>query len=248
MPTDVPTDAPGPTPDAQAEARRVRLPVLMYHYVEPWPLDSGKLRQGLTVWPDDFAAQMAYLHANHYVTVSLYDLIDALARGTPLPDKAVVITFDDGYRSVFDIVAPILQPYGFTATVFVITQLMDEGFPQYLTWAEAESLYALGWKIEPHTKTHEQLAGRDRAFQLYQMLGSAQTVEAHIGRPPRFMAYPSGEFDELTLELANEIHLWGAVTTGFGQMHRWSSRYQLQRVRVSGLGTLDEFVGALEAP
>jgi peptidoglycan/xylan/chitin deacetylase (PgdA/CDA1 family) len=188
---------------------------------------------------------MAYLHAQGYVTVSLYDVVEALATGKPLPEKPVVLTFDDGYRTLMDFAVPVLDQYGYTGTVFVITQLMDEGFPQYLTWEQAEALYAQGWMIEPHTKTHDQLAGRGREFQLYQMLGSILTVEAHIGRTPRFMGYPSGEYDDLSVELAKELHLWGAVTVNFGRVHSSRSLHTLARVRVTGTGTLEEFVAAL---
>jgi peptidoglycan/xylan/chitin deacetylase (PgdA/CDA1 family) len=241
----VPSPTAGPTPDADALFRLVELPVLMYHYVEPWPPGPDELRQGLTVKPEDFAAQMAYLHANGYVTVSLYDLVDALAVGKALPEKAVVLTFDDGYRTLMDFAVPVLEQYGYTGTVFVVTQLMDEGFPQYLTWAQAETLAAKGWMIEPHTKTHDQLAGRGREFQLYQMLGSLQTVEAHIGRAPRFFAYPSGQYDDLSVQIAKELHLWGAVTVNYGREHNLNELHTLGRVRVSGTGTLEEFVAAL---
>jgi len=158
----------------------------------------------------------------------------------------VVLTFDDGYRTLMDYVAPVLRPLGYTGTVFVITQLMDEGRPQYLSWAEAESLYAEGWKIEPHTKTHDGLAGRERDFQLYQMLGSLQTVEAHIGTTPRFFAYPAGQYDELSVTLAREMNLWGAVTVEAGRNHSYAERYTWRRVRVSGLASLGEFITALE--
>jgi hypothetical protein len=101
--------------------------------------------------------------------------------------------------------------------------------------------------IEPHTKTHDQLAGRGRDFQLYQMLGSLQTVEAELGRTPRFLAYPSGEYDDLSVELAKELHLWGAVTVGYGRVHHISHLYTMPRVRVSGTETLAEFAAALGA-
>lgn len=238
---------PPPTPDAQAATRQVRLPILMYHYVEPWPKGANLLRKALTVQPADFAAQMAYLHSQGYVTVSLYDLMAALAMGRPLPPRAVVLTFDDGYRTLMDYAAPALLPYGYTGTVFVITQLMDENFAQYLTWPQAEALYAAGWKIEPHTKTHPMLAGRDRAYQLYEMLGSVQTVEAHIGVAPRFFAYPYGKWDALTIDLVKQLHLWAAVTEIPGSMHDYPDRYTLHRVRINGTMTLQDFIGAIKA-
>ncbi len=235
-----------PTPDAEAQNRVIRLPILMYHYVEPWPADAGEMRRGLTVRPEDFAAQMQYLHEHGYLAVSLYDLAYALALGQPLPERAVVLTFDDGYRSLMDYAAPTLKTYGYTGTVFVITELMDREFERYLTWPQAESLYAQGWKIEPHTKTHAELAGQNRDFQVYQMLGSAQTVQAHIGAMPRFFAYPAGKYDDLTVQLGREMNLWGAVTVEFGRVHSLASLYTLKRVRVDGRGTLGDFVNGVE--
>jgi peptidoglycan/xylan/chitin deacetylase (PgdA/CDA1 family) len=224
----------------------VRLPILMYHYVEPWPADANDFRKNLTVRPEDFAVQMQYLHDHGYVTVNLYDLVYALTLGWPLPEKAVVLTFDDGYRGLMEYALPVLEPYGYTGTVFVITELMDKGLEQYLTWPQAEALYARGWKIEPHTKTHAYLAGRDRDFQLYEMLGSVQTVEAHLGVMPRFFNYPAGKYDDVTLQLAEEMHLWGAVAVSPGRTHTLDSLYRLKRVRVGGQNTVEDFVKGLE--
>jgi len=236
-----------PTPDAQALNRQVELPILMYHYVEPWPADAGELRQNLTVQPADFTAEMAYLHAQGYVTVSLYDLMAALTLGQTLPPRAVVLTFDDGYRSLVDYAAPAMKPFGYTGTVFVVTQLMDENFAQYLTWPQAEALYKTGWKIEPHTKTHALLAGTDRAYQLYEMLGSMQTVQGHIGVMPRFFAYPYGKWDDTTLALERELNLWAAVTELPGAIHDFNDRFELHRVRINGTITLADFIQTIKA-
>ncbi len=240
------TARPLPTPDAEARNRRVRLPILMYHYIEPWPARANAIRKNLTVRPNDFAAQMAYLHERGYTALSPYDLMDALALGKVLPERAVVLTFDDGYRSLMDYAVPEMNRYGFAGTVFVVTELMDREFDAYLTWSQAEALYTQGWKIEPHTKTHDELAGQSRDFQLYQMLGSMQTVEAHIGIVPRFFAYPVGKYDAVTLQLARELNLWGAVTTAPGRWHTLADQYTLSRVRIDGQGTLDNFVAGLE--
>jgi len=244
--TPAPTATPWPTPDADAVNRHVRLPILMYHYIEPWPADADTLRKNLTVRPEDFASQMQYLHDHGYQTVSLYDLTYALALGWPLPEKAVVLTFDDGYRDLVQYAAPVMKQYNYTGTVFVITEFMDRKSDAYLTWPQAEELYRAGWKIEPHTKTHEQLAGRDRDFQLYQMLGSVQTVQAHIGVQPRFFNYPSGKYDDLSIQLAREMNLWGAVTVEFGRVHSLASAYTLGRVRIDGQSSLTQFIAGLE--
>jgi peptidoglycan/xylan/chitin deacetylase (PgdA/CDA1 family) len=235
-----------PTPDSATQNRRVRLPILMYHYVEPWPANADKFRQALTVTPEDFAAQMQYLADHGYVTVSLYDLTEALTLGRPLPEKAVVLTFDDGYRGLLDYALPVMEPLGFTGTVFVITEFADRELPGYLTWPHLKDLAARGWRIEPHGKTHLTLAGRDRDTQVYQMLGAIETIEANLGARPRFFCYPVGKYDDLTLRLAEEMHLWGAVTTGGGRTHSFTGRYTWDRMRIDGRGLLADFVSALE--
>lgn len=235
-----------PTPDGDARSRLVRLSILMYHYVEPWPPNADEARKSLTVRPEDFALQMQYLAENGYTTVSLYDLVDALALGRALPERAVVLTFDDGYRGLMDYALPVTQRYGFTGTVFVITDFSDYDLPAYLNWTQIKQLYALGWRIEPHTKTHLTLASRTRDKQVYEMLGSIETIEANLGVRPRFFCYPVGKYDELTVQLAYEMNLWGGVTTHGGRLHTYDNRFTWSRMRVDGRGSLKDFIYAVE--
>lgn len=234
------------TPDANAQTRHVRLPILMYHYVEPWPGAADEVRKSLTVPPEAFATHMQYLADQGYVTVSLYDLLEALSNEKPLPPKAVVLTFDDGYRSLMDYALPVMQRYGFTGTVFVATELSDRELPAYLTWSQIKRLFTLGWRVEPITKTHTALGGQSRDKQVYEMLGSIETVEANLGVRPRFFAYPMGRYDDVTLQLAREMHLWGAVTTSGGRLHAYDDRFTWSRMRVDGRGTLTDFINAVE--
>ncbi|MBL8045093.1 MAG: polysaccharide deacetylase family protein [Anaerolineales bacterium] len=240
------TPTPQATPDANAAGRRVRVPILMYHYVEPWPANADLIRKGLTVQPADFAAQMQYLAEQGYTAISLYAVLEALAAGKALPAKPMVLTFDDGYRELINYAAPVMEPLGFEGTVFVITELADRELPAYLTWPQLQKLHAQGWQIEPHTKTHAQLLGANRDKQLYEILGSIQSIEANIGVRPRFLCYPAGKYDALTLQLVRELNLWGAVTTRPGRQHQFSDRFTWTRVRVDGRGALQDFINALE--
>ncbi len=249
-PVDVPTATPGPiyqpTPDAQVGRRDAVLPILTYHYVEPWPAEASPLRQGLTVKPEEFAAQMAYLAEHGYTTISLYDLVDALATGRALPDRAVILTFDDGYTGLFDYAVPVMQGFNQTGTVFVITEFVDQARPEYLSWPELRFMSSLGWSVEPHTKTHLGLEGMSYQRQLYEMLGSIETVEANIGARPRFFNYPSGSYDQTTLDLAPQLGLWGGVTTRGGWYHRYDDRYTMTRLRVTGNTDLIHFIEMVE--
>ena len=108
---------------------------------------------------------MRYLLDRGHVTVSLYDLVAALRTGQPLPPRAVVLTFDGGHRSLLRYALPVMEAYGFTGNIFAITKGIDDGQALYLTWDQARDLYDQGWKIEPHTRTHLQLAGRSLTVQ-----------------------------------------------------------------------------------
>lgn len=236
------------TPNAQTANRQVTVPILMYHYVEPLPPAADAIRQGLTVQPAAFAAQMAYLHANGYQTVSLYEVVDALAGHHTLPPKPVMLTFDDGYRPLMDFALPEMERYGFVGTVFVISEFMDREFAEYLTWEQARALHAAGWSVESHTKTHDRLEGRDFNFQLYQLLGSAQTIEANIGQRPRFLCYPAGRFDDLSVQVADQTGYWAAVTTRQGRTHTHANRFTLTRLRVDGNASLTDFANLVYLP
>lgn len=238
-PTPTPTPTPWPTPDGVI--RQVRVPILMYHHIALPPPGADAIERDLSVSPQNFEAQLQWLAQNGYTSIRLYDLVYALAQGRPLPEKPVIFTFDDGYRDAYENAFPLLQKYGFTGTFFVLTEFMDQNLPQYLSWSQAEEMSAAGMDIEPHTKTHPDLRWRDRDFLIWQILGSAQTVEAHTGRFPRFFAYPSGHYDANVLQIVREIGLWGALTTQQGTIHTSDVLYELKRVRIRHSDTLETF-------
>jgi peptidoglycan/xylan/chitin deacetylase (PgdA/CDA1 family) len=206
----------------------------MYHYLSEPPEDADVYRLGLSTTPAEFESHLAFLRAEGYTSIDLYHLLDALTWGRPLPSRPIIITFDDGYRDNYDNAFPLLLEYGFTATFFVLTEPIDAGSERYLTWRQVEQMAAAGMGFEPHTKNHPDLRQKSKAFLVWEILGCAQTLEARLGRYPRFLAYPSGVYDDRVIEFLHEIHFWGAVTTRFGADHTWEGRFELRRVRISG--------------
>ncbi len=214
--------------------RQVRAPILMYHYVSPLPEDADAIREGLTVEVETFAAHIAYLDEAGYTPVSLYALYDALLTGAPLPEKPVILTFDDGHLDHYTNVFPILQEYGFTATFFIITARADANDPEYMTWEQINEMAQAGMSMEPHTKNHLALYERGHDFLVYEMLGSIESLKAHTGRMTRMFSYPAGRYDETTLQVAEELAIWQAVTTLPGMDHTTDALLELRRVRVNG--------------
>lgn len=244
-PTATNTPLPLPTP-SEVFSWTLKVPILMYHYISIPPEDADKYRIGLSVAPEDFRQQMAYLAENGFSTITFEDLSRAIVDKQVLPDKPVIITIDDGYRDNYENAFPVLQEYGLTATIFLLTDPIDQGNPNYLTWAMIEEMAAAGIQFGPHTKTHPDLRGLSRAKLIWQILGSQETVAAHVGYMPRYFAYPSGQYDENTIAILKELNFWGAVTTLGGKWHGFNDRFEWTRVRVHNYTSLPEFIDLVD--
>ena len=219
---------------ADGTLRRLRLPILMYHYISPIPPEADNYRRELTVEPELFAAHMAYLAENGYTTVTLLDLYHALVTGMALPAKPIILTFDDGYRDHYEYALPILLEYGFRATFFIIAGYVDEGYPAHLTWAQVVAMDAGGMDMESHSKYHRDLRGKTFDFLVYEMLGSYETLEAKLGEPPQAFSYPSGFYDEDAVSVLASTPYRFAVTTESGSWHTTDDLLTLKRLRVYG--------------
>ena len=236
-PSATPTATPLPTPDGVA--REVRVPILMYHHLSEPPAGSDRYRRDLSVSPALFEQHLAYLHDEGYQSITLYDLVNALARGAALPPKPVILTFDDGYRDNYTNAFPLLKQYGFTATFFVLTDVTYQGLPDYLTWDEMREMTAGGMDIECHARVHEDLTDNDDARLVWQVLGCREAIEQETGRRPRFVAYPSGIYDARVAAFFASDQYWGAVSTQQGAVHRSDALFALKRLRVRNTTTLD---------
>lgn len=219
----------------------------MYHYISEPPADADKYRIDLSVAPDDFREQMAYLAENGYSTITFEDLSRAIADKQDLPDKPVIITIDDGYRDNYENGFPIMQEYGITATIFLVTDPIDQGNPNYMTWAMVEEMAAAGIQFGPHSKNHPDLRGYGRDALIWQIQGSRETVAAHVGEMPLYFAYPGGTYDENTVAILHELGFWGAVTTMGGKWHGFDDRFEWTRLRVHNYTVLPEFIDLVDS-
>lgn len=234
------------TAGADSTRRRIRVPILMYHYISVPPPDADIYRLDLSVTPDQFANQLRWLRDNGFTTISLDDLYAALTGGARLPERPVILTFDDGYADAYDYAFPLLREYDMIGTFFVVTEWLDRARTGYLTWEQARAMAADGMSIQSHSRTHLDLTdGCDHDCLVYQLLGSVESIEAQTGTRPRFFCYPSGRYDEAVLELLPQVGLLAAVTTHAGTLHVNDGLLELKRVRVRGSTGLDTFAWML---
>jgi peptidoglycan/xylan/chitin deacetylase (PgdA/CDA1 family) len=232
-----------PTPDGNV--RSAYVPILMYHYLSVPPADADAIRLDLSVTPDLFSAQLDAMQQAGYTTISLYALLDNLTNGTPLPDKPVIITFDDGYRDAYTDALPILRAHGMTATFFIVPDFIDGQYPAYLTWDMVREMYAAGMSIEGHGRNHVSLANKDHDYLIWQALGSYEAIQRELGVRPHFLAYPAGEYDQNTIDIIRSANFWAAVTSKQGASHRSDGLFELTRVRVHGTTTPQQLLSLL---
>ncbi|MGO4892181.1 polysaccharide deacetylase family protein [Flavobacterium sp. W21_SRS_FM6] len=169
--------------------------ILLYHHV------SEQTPAVTSVSPKVFRQHLEYLSAHHQV-LPLETVIKAITQGKSLPDKSVVITFDDGYDNIFEQAHPLLKEFGFPYTVFINPPLIGKANYQ-LSWAQIKKMAQEGATFANHGNTHEHMLGRlpgesDEAWlsRVMDNINQAeQTLAQQLGYSLKYFAYPYGEFN-----------------------------------------------------
>jgi peptidoglycan/xylan/chitin deacetylase (PgdA/CDA1 family) len=214
-----------------ATAVKVKVPILMYHYVDSTPpTDAGQYAESLTVKTKDFQAEMKYLSDNHYQTVTLADVYLAMAGSKVLPAHPVVLTFDDGGSDNYAVAYPILKQYGLTATFFVITGSV--GKPGQMDWDQLRDMVAGGMSVQSHTVTHKDLTTLSAADLKAELTDSRQQIEDQVGAAPFVLCYPSGAYDDTVMNATRVAGYVMAVTTDTGKEGDPKAAFEMKRRRV----------------
>ena len=211
------------------------VPVLVYHQF------AEKSTNKMTVSRDAFEAQMQLLKDKGYRVITLEQLVDFVDFRGQLPEKAVVITIDDGWRATYDIAFPILKRYGYPATLFVYTQLISGG-AKTLSWDQLREMAAQGLDVQCHTVTHRNLAlqqGQETAEEYFEAIqreidDATRLIEQKLGRRPKYLAYPYGDTNGLAIALLRKHGYRAAFTVVREPNPFFISSFRLGRSMVYG--------------
>lgn len=215
------------------------VPIFLWHAVGEGSGDP------YDVSPEEFDRELGDLEAFGATPVTLAQLFDARAGRAVLPARAVVLTFDDGRRCQLTAALPLLKKHHMVAESFVVTSQLGEdeahrqverdahGEHPFLTWPEVLQLQASGlFVIEAHGVEHVRFSALDAAGQQRQLRGSKQLLEARLGHPVDFFAYPFGSFTWRSRDLAEQAGYRAALAVQKGL----GSRYALKRVSLQAGG------------
>lgn len=224
---DVPSSSPAPSQSAAGGGLSdAAVPILMYHLIAPPPAESDY--PGLYVRPATFARQMEYLREQGYEAVSLARVFDAWDGKATLPDKPVVLSFDDGYPSHYLVAAPIMEQYGWKGLLNADWKVLDES-PRLL--AQVRLLAEAGWEMGSHTLSHPDLTTLDDAQLEEEVAGSRAMLRKQLDVPIEFFCYPAGRYDDGVVAAVEAAGYRGATTTDRGLATR-DDPYRLRRIRV----------------
>jgi peptidoglycan/xylan/chitin deacetylase (PgdA/CDA1 family) len=215
------------------------LPCFTYHHVDPKP------QSDITLKPATFEAQLKILSDLGYHSITARELIDHQTRGTDLPSKPVMITFDDGWRNQYTHALPLLRKYGFKATFFLNPQPITRKYRAYMTRDMVVTLAEEGHDIESHTWKHSRLTRKStqtaEEFQknrITQLTLANDWIRSVVGTQPVAIAYPYGYYDLEAIGLCQAAGYKAAFTVdeGVADARAWDA-FQTKRFTISSTET-----------
>ena len=221
------------------------VPILMYHEIAQPPETNSRL----AVSPDAFAAQLAYLYDEGFKTVTAAELSTVTADAGQLPDRAVVLTFDDGYEDFHSRAMPLLERYGFTATVFVTTGWVQDAGPlpagrrpgRMLSWSQLAEAADAGIEVGAHSYHHPQLDQLPEKLLREELYRSKAQLEDKLGSSVTGLAYPFGYSNARVRQVARDAgHGYGCAVSNM-IMSPTSDLLALPRLTVRRSTTMPAF-------
>ena len=219
------------------------LPSFTYHHVDP------KLKNDIAIKPATFEAQLKILQSLGYHSVTARQVVDHQTKGTPLPDKPVMITFDDGWRNQYLNAWPLLKKYGFKATFFINPQPISARYRGYMTRDMVVTLAKAGNDIESHTWRHfrvtRKAAENAAAFQkrtASEFTRANSWIAKVVGQAPVALCYPYGYYDLESIGLAQAVGYKAgfSVDEGVADARQWDA-FQMKRFTIENIDTAETF-------
>ena len=226
------------------------VPVLVYHEISA-PPDTTFSR--LAVTPQAFETQLEYLIKHGFTTFTASAIAAALATSAPMPERAVVLTFDDGFADFHERVLPLLRQHGCTATLFVTTGwVADAGSRaagrrpgRMLTWSQIVEAAASGIEISAHSHAHPELDQLGRKELRAELTVSKRLLEDALGTSVTGLAYPFGYSNMAVRRAALEAGYTYACAVDNAMASPQHDPLALPRLTVKASTSEDEFVHAV---
>jgi peptidoglycan/xylan/chitin deacetylase (PgdA/CDA1 family) len=233
-----------------SESGREGATVLIYHR-----FDENKY-PSTNIAVERFREQLEFLKNNNYTVISLEQLVRSLKEGIKLPDRSVVITIDDGYRSVYTGAWPVLKQFGYPFTVFVYAKATENKHWNYLNWDQIREMKESGVDFQNHGFAHEHMAFKPLGMNMEEykawiradLAVSTKIMAEELKERPRFFAVPYGEYNMTVLEVSRSMGFEAILLQDPGSVSKDTDPFAIPREPILGndWATMDHFQKVLE--
>lgn len=223
-------------------------PILGYHSID-------NSCSPISVPPILFAKQMEYLKSSDYICVSLKELHGWVMSHNNLPEKAVVLTFDDGFQSNYKNLFPILKRFGFNATIFLTTDFIGrrmtwrkaKGIPDFpmLSWEQIRIMQSYGIDFQSHGASHSFLTTLSEEELEREISRSVEEIEERLGKKTEFFCYPYGDHNTNTIRILKRMGFLGACSAIYGKVMPEDDPYVFKRICMESISGFSPIVKML---
>lgn len=232
---------------------RRAVPILMYHSIAA---EADPAYRAWTLHPEVFAAHVTYLRERGYTPLTVAQLARARAgEGPRLPDRPVVLTFDDGLADFYTGALPVLRRAGWAATLYAVAGcvggascwLAREGAPEraMVDWAQLAEIAAAGVECGAHTQTHPHLGALPLDAARDEIARSKAVLEERLGRPVATFSYPHGHYTAAVRRLVRQAGYSSACAVHHAFNHPYDDRFALSRLVIAGQTGVAELAALL---
>ena len=231
---------------SSTSALSLSIPILMYHHVGDWGESRAEWAQWV-VRSKEFRAQMDWLVANGFHTITFRELLAGQKAGESLPAKSVIISFDDGWSAQEGVVRAELEPRGLHAVFFVYTAAVGAtpNNSGYISWEQLRILESAGHEVQSHTVSHGRLTDMPPSQLDREMRESRATIEREMHHSVEVVAYPFGIYDERVMRAASAAGYLIGLRADADLVVGKPLQYRMPRIRVGYDDGIEVFAEAM---
>jgi len=232
-----------PIPIPANAFKGTKVPVLCYHAIREIEKGDGPDQKAYSVSPENFALQMKTLHDNGYETVTPDQLRDFYTSKKPLPEKPIMISFDDGRKDQFTIAAPELEKYNFKGVFYIMT--VSLGRKHYMERADVKALASRGHIIGSHTWDHHRVNKYEGDDWNLQIIKPQKQLEELTQKPITSFAYPNGVWSAAAADTLKNHGFTTAFLFGTKQDAE-RPLFTIERLSGPNISNMEKFIGRVE--
>jgi len=215
-------------------------PILLYHHVE-----GETFTNRYTVSIPDFRVQMETLHEMGFTPIPISLFLDALLDGAELPEKPIVITFDDGHQSIYENAFPIMKEHNFPGVFYIVANRLG-GVNDFVDVKELNEMIDAGWEVGSHSFSHADLTqAHERVSK--EIKESKTLLESNLPTKIQTFAYPFGTIDPFLAQKVSDYGYQAGMGLGISTVHTWNNLFYLERIEIYGNYSIEEFIDRISS-